>query len=410
MQKRRVVITGTGAVSPFGKGAERMLAALGSGQNGVTRLPEPAYAGDNAPQVAGVIRDVDISDIPRKHRRCMSPMSGYTFLAAREALEQADLPEDTITGGRLGLSIGSTVGSIGEFEAVFQEYLPAHSMDKVKSMMFFKLMSHSVAANVSQALGVSGRVLAAASACSSGLQSIGLGYEAVAYGMQDYMLCGGADEYHPLFSATFDIMAAASRGYNDAPERTPRPFDRDRDGVVCAEGAGLVLLETPESARERGAEILGEITGFATIGDHTSMTSPDPQLVRRCMQEALDTAALAPSDIDYINAHATGTLLGDAAESQGIAALFGDNVPVSGLKGYMGHTMAASGALETIACLHMLREGLLLPTLNLENIAEECSGVRHLTMPEIKDVTHILKNSFAFGGINCSLILRRNHD
>lgn len=406
MQTRRVVITGAGVVSPFGRGSARLIEALKAGESGVSRLDSPAYAGNPGPQVAGLIRDVDISAIPRKNRRSMSPMSAYTLLAAREALEQARLPEKEVTGGDLGVSIGSTLGSVSEFEAVFREYLPAHRLDTIKSMMFFKIMGHSVAANVAQALGVSGRVLGASAACSSGAQSIGFGYEAVAFGLQDYMLCGGADEYHPLFSATFDIMAAASTAFNERPKSTPRPFDAHRDGVVCAEGAGVVLLESRESALARGADILAEIVGFASTSDAASIASPDPGPVRLCMEKALASAGLKPADIEYVNAHATGTRQGDIAESRAIAGLFGDRVPVSSLKGHLGHTMAASGAIETIACLAMMRENTLFPTRNLENPDEECQGLWHLRQPEQRALTHILKNSFAFGGINCSLVLR----
>ena len=406
MQTRRVVITGTGVVSPFGKGADRLAAALEAGESGVSRLPEPAYAGNPGPQVAGVIHDVDTSEIPRKNRRSMSPMSAYAFLAAQEALAQAGIGEEIVTGGRLGVSIGSTLGSVAELEAVFREYLPAHSLDNVKALMFFRFMGHSVAANVAQTLGVCGRVIGASAACSSGAQSIGLGYETVAHGLQDYMLCGGADEYHPLFPGTFDIMAAASVGYNDAPQSAPRPFDKDRDGVVCSEGTGVVLLETLDSALTRGAEILAEVTGFSSTSDAASIASPDPRPVRLCMEQALASAGLVPADIGYINAHATGTRQGDIAESQAIAALFGNTVPVSSLKGHLGHTMAASGAIETIACVAMMRKETLFPTRNLDTPAEECSGILHLRQPEARKVTHILKNSFAFGGINCSLILR----
>lgn len=406
MQTRRVVITGAGVVSPFGQGTDRLIAALDAGKSGVSRLAEPAYAGNPGPQTAGVVRGVDISAIPRKHRRSMSPMSAYALLASKEALEQAGLSESDVGSGRLGISIGSTLGSVAELEAVFREYLPARSLDTVKSMMFFKIMGHSVAANVAQALGVSGRVMGASAACSSGAQSIGFGYEAVAYGIQEYMLCGGADEYHPLFSATFDLMAAASTAYNNCPDRTPRPFDRDRDGVVCSEGAGIVLLETRESALARGADILAEIVGFSSTADAASIASPDPEPVRACMERALASAGLEPADIDYINAHATGTIQGDIAESRAIAGLFGDTVPVSSLKGHLGHTMAASGAIETIAGLAMMRREMLFPTRNLATVAEECAGIRHPPAPERRRISFLLKNSFAFGGINCTLVLR----
>lgn len=408
MQMRRVVITGVGAVTPFGRGAEALAGALRAGESGVSHVSELESFGNDSPQVAGIIRDVDISSIPRKSRRSMSSLAAYAFLAAREALEQAGIPDEIVTGGRLGVSIGSSLGSVSEFEAVFREYLATRSMAGIKSVMFFKIMGNSAAANVAQALGVTGRVIGASAACSSGLQSIGLAYEAVAGGRQDYMLCGGADEYHPLFSGTFHMMAASSARYNDRPHETPRPFDRDRDGVVCSEGTGVMLLETYDSARDRGAEILGEIAGFATTSDAASIASPDPEPVKICMQMALQSAGVAATDIGYINAHATGTHQGDMAEATAIAELFGDRVPVSGLKGYLGHTMAASGAIESLAILPALRDGVIYPTKNLEHPAEECAGIRHVVSPLTeRGVRYILKNSFAFGGINCCLIMRK---
>lgn len=403
---RPVVITGAGVVSPFGKGLEKLATALRAGESGVSRLPEPAYRGHPGPQTAGLVCDVDITEIPRKNRRSMSAMSVYSLMAAKEALAQAGLPEDSVTGGRLGISIGSTLGSVDALETVFREYLSSGGLDGVKSTMFFKFMGHSVAANVGQALGVTGRIMGASAACSSGAQSIGFGYEAVACGMQDYMLCGGADEYHPLFPGTFDLMAAASIAYTDRPTQTPRPFDKHRDGVVCSEGAGVLLLESLESARQRGAPILAEIVGFASTADPSSIASPDPRPVGNCMRQALESAGLKAADIGYVNAHATGTPQGDVAEGQAIAALFGSETPVSSLKGHLGHTMAASGAIECAACLIMLRDKLLFPTRNLDNPDEECGTIRHLRDPEAHNVTHIIKNSFAFGGINCSLILR----
>ena len=408
MQMRRVVITGAGAVTPFGLGTERLAAALRAGESAVSSLPELESFGNDSPQVAGVIRNVDITVIPRKSRRTMSSLAAHTYLAAREALDQAGIPDAIVTSGRFGMSVGSTLGSVSEFEAIFKEYLATRSLASVKSVAFFKIMGNSAAANVAQALGVAGRVIGASAACSSGLQSIGLAYEAVAEARQDYMLCGGADEYHPLFSGTFHLMAASSSRYNDKPHETPRPFDRDRDGVVCSEGAGVMLLETYDSAKARGAEILGEIAGFATTSDAASIASPDPAPVRLCMEKALQAAGVARSDIGYINAHATGTQQGDMAEAAAIRELFGDRVPVSGLKGYLGHTMAASGAIESIAVLPALRDGAIYPTKNLENPAEECAGIRHVMSPLIEPgVRFILKNSFAFGGINCCMIIRK---
>lgn len=336
----------------------------------------------------------------------MSPMSVYALLAAQEAAEQASLGEERLTDGRTGLIMGSTMGSVQTIEEFFRDYLGRENLDQVKSTLFFRVMGHSVAANVAQSLGISGRVLAPTAACSSSCQALGLAYECIALGRQDIVLCGGADEYHPLTTGTFDMMLAASCAYNDTPERTPRPFDRDRDGTVCSEGAGVLVLESFASAEKRGARILAEVAGFSSTCDTSSIASPDPAPLYRCMREALDNAGLRPEDVSYVNAHATATLQGDIAEGQAVALLFDGTVPVSSLKGHMGHTMAASGALECIACVHMLRNGVLLPTLNLDTEDPQCGAIHLLTRPRSQSVAVIVKNNFALGGVNCSLVLR----
>ncbi len=406
MGLRRVVITGMGAVSPFGKGVETLFSMLRRGESAVTRLDELDSIGGLGTRVAGKVPDVGIGDIPRKIRRSMSPMSAYAYLAALEALEQAGIGGDAVRGGRLGVALGSTLGSPRTMQEFFGHYIPTRSVEQVKSMLFFQIMGHTAAANVAQSLGITGRVIAPSSACSSGCQAIGLAYECVAAGRQDYMLCGGADEYHPLVSATFDIMMAASTAYNDAPRRTPRPFDKRRDGVVCAEGAGVLLLESLESARKRGARILAEVAGFACASDSSSIAGPEPEPIRRCMLLALEDAGVSPQEVAYVNAHATGTELGDIAESRAVAALFGNGTPVASLKGNLGHTMAASGALESIACVEMLRHGVFLPTRNLEEPDERCSGIYLPQIPVEASGDIVVKNSFALGGVNCTLVLR----
>lgn len=406
MRLKRVVITGLGAVSPFGMGADRLFQALLAGESAIRYVPELEEIQGLGPRVAGLVHGIDPKDIPRKIRRTMSRMSLYALLAAQEALAQAEVDDSLRTGGRLGIVLGSTVGSVETMEEFFKDFLPRKSIEGIKSMLFFKIMGHSCAANVAQTLGIAGRTLAPSAACATGCQSVGLGYEAIALGRQDLMLCGGADEFHPLTAATFDIIQAASTSYNDRPQCTPRPFDRDRDGIVCSEGAGLLLLESLDSAHARGAHILAEVVGFASTSDASSIANPDPKPVRCCMELALLDAGLGSADVDYVNAHATGTLQGDEAESRAIGELFGAHIPVSSLKGHMGHSMAASGALELIACVNMLRAGRVIPTRNLDNPAFECSGVNLPRKVEDMELKTILKNNFALGGVNCAVVIR----
>ena len=357
-----------------------------------------------------MVDDIDPKEIPRKYRRSMSSMSIYATLACREALDQARLNAEHCTGGQMGVAIGSTIGSTQTTQEFFNNLLSTGGLEQMKSTVFFKIMSHSCAANVSQILGITGRTFSPSAACSTSCQAIGYGYEMIAFGKQDFMLCGGTDEYHPLFTGTFDILNAASVKFNDQPSQTPRPFDRDRDGVVCSEGSGILLLESLDSAEKRGANILCEIIGFATVSDPSNIANPDMASIKRCMQLALNDAGIKPEEIDYVNAHATSTKQGDIVEGEAISELFGDDTPVSSFKGHLGHTMAASGALESIALVEMINRGCLIPTLNLENIDDACGNIRHICELEITRIKTAIKNNFALGGINSSLVIRRYKD
>ena len=410
MPVKRVAITGTGSVSPYGRGSDTLWDALVRGESGVRRHAALDDFPELGPRVAGLVQNVDLTEVPRKHRRSMSPMSIFALWAAQEALEEAGFPAEALSGGRTGIIVGSTMGSVQTIEDFFRTYLVDGSLEQMKSMLFFRAMGHSVAANVAQALGVTGRVIGPTAACSTSCQAIGLAYETIAFGRQDAVLCGGADEYHPLTTGTFDLMMAASAGYNDTPELTPRPFDVKRDGIVCSEGAGIFLLESFDSAHARGARILAEVTGFSSMSDPSSIANPDPYPLYQSMRTALDFAGIGPESVSYVNAHATGTIQGDIAESKAIAMLFGAKTPVSSLKGHMGHTVAASGALESVACVRMLQRQMLLPTRNLDEPDPECDGVEFLRQNEARPVSVIVKNNFALGGINCSLVFRGMDD
>jgi 3-oxoacyl-[acyl-carrier-protein] synthase II len=305
----------------------------------------------------------------------------------------------------MGVAIGTTIGSLETSQAFFADHLPDKSFTRMKTTLFFKTMNHSAAANVAQFFGLSGRLLAPAAACATGCQAIGYAAEMIAAGHQESMLCGGCEEFHPLSAATFDLMNAAAIGYNDRPESASRPFDSRRDGVVCGEGAGILLLEEWQAANRRGAEILGEIEGFATRTETGSIAEPSAAAMRECMAAALEKAGRGTPEIDYVNAHATATEKGDVAEARALSELFGDRVPVSSFKGHLGHTLAASGGLETIAAITMLRQGVIWPTRNLEEIDPRCAGPDLLRTERPCAGRRLLKNNFALGGVNASLVI-----
>jgi 3-oxoacyl-[acyl-carrier-protein] synthase II len=268
-------------------------------------------------------------------------------------------------------------------------------------------MVHTTAVNITRMFGITGRVISSSTACTTSSQSIGFGYEAVKFGLQDAMLCGGADEYDTTTVAVFDNLLACSTEYNDRPELTPRPFDKARDGLVVGEGAGAVLLEEYTAAKKRGATILGEVIGFSCNNNGGDLILPNKDGIENTIRLGLESAGVAPEAIDFVSAHATATKMGDVIEAMAMAEIYGTGPMVSALKSYMGHTMAACGVIETIQTLYMMQEGFVAPTLNLETVDPRCSGIRHVRELREASIALAAVQNFAFGGVNTCLILKR---
>ena len=402
MSKERVVVTGLGAVSPFGGGVELMWSGLKEQRCPLGPLPGAEESPGLGARTAGLVPDLESKSIPRTYRRSMSKMAVFSYLAAREALKMAGLADYP---AHMGLAIGTTMSSPATLTEFFAEYLPKKTLDTLRSTTFFKIMGHGPASSLALALGLTGRTLAPSAACAAGLQAVGLGYEAISAGREELMLCGGTEEFDLLTALTFDQIMAAS--HNPDPLRASRPFDQGRDGLVCSEGAGVLLLESLSHARKRGAPILAEIAGFATSTSPANIVHPDPPGIALTMKKALADSGLAAGEIQAVNAHATATVDGDRAEGRAIAEVFGGRTPVLSFKGLLGHTMAASGALELVACVRMIQEDLLPGNYNLDEPDSECAD---LQLPKITQkciINAVLKNSFALGGVNASLILRK---
>jgi len=404
---KRVVITGIGAVTPFGNGIAALMKGLEEGRSAVRRMEGwEEYTGLRS-LVGAPVEMRDEKRIPRQKRRSMGRMSIFAAQAAEEAIADAGITLEQEDRWRMGCVIGSTMGSAKSINDAFEIMLPNKDLSHLNSTMFFQCMSHTAAANVAQYLGINGSIMATAAACASALHAIGVGYDLIRLGRQDVLLCGGAEELHPTVTGSFDILYATSAGYNDRPEQTPRPFDKDRDGLVCGEGSGILVLEEYERAVKRKVRIYAEIAGFSTTanGLHVSQSNRESMVI--CMREALRDAGLMQSDIDYINAHATATVQGDQEEAEAIGKLFGNSAPVSSLKGYIGHTLGASGAIELEASLKMMEQGVIYPTRNLEAVSPDCVGINHVSTPVKKEIRNLLKNGFAFGGINAALVCRK---
>ncbi len=396
-----------GVVSPFGNGVEPLMEGISKGQSTVRYMEGwDQYEGLRS-QVAAPVTMRDEKKIPRRKRRSMSPMSIFAVQASEQALVNAGINLAELPPEKVGCVIGSTMGSGQSLNAVFETIVPDRDIRQIPSTMFFKCVSHTAAMNVAQNFGLNGYVMATSAACASSLQAIGTGYNLISLGKQDVLLCGGAEELHSTVTGIFDRLYATSVNYNQNPQQTPRPFDADRDGLVCGEGSGILVLESYEHAVSRNARIYAEIIGYNTCGNGVHISQSDKTSMVYCMQKALTEAQVAPKDVDYINAHATGTLQGDKEEAAAIGEVFGDSVPVSSLKGYIGHTLGASGAVELIASLSMMQEGVVYPGLNLDSVASDCRGIGHFIKPIEKELNTILKNCFAFGGINATLICRK---
>ncbi|MFW6114574.1 MAG: beta-ketoacyl-[acyl-carrier-protein] synthase family protein [bacterium] len=403
---KRAVITGIGAVTALGDDFAGLMDGLRAMRSGVRYMPAwEEYTGLRC-HVGAPVELKNEKKIPRKTRRSMGRMSILTVQAAEQALSDAALDRRLLSSGRSGCVIGSTMGGAEALTDAFETMLPDHDLTQLTSMAFFQCLSHTAAMNVSQHLGVSGYVAATCAACASSLQAIGLGLDLIRTGRQDVVLCGGSEELHPTVVGSFDILYATSTGFNDAPQCIPKPFDARRDGLVCGEGAGVVLLEEYDHALSRGARPWAEVVGYSTCGSGAHITQSSRPAMEACLRGALSDARISAESVDLVNAHATGTPQGDAEEACAIRDVFGGNVPVNALKGHLGHTLGASGAIELAATLQMMRDGVILPTRNLTAIADDCTGIRHVMEPLEAKIDVVVKNCFAFGGINASLVCR----
>ncbi len=405
---KRVVVTGMGCISALGNDWNSMRERLRSGRNAIQHMTDWDQYEGLFTRLAGPI---DVFQRPphysRKAVRSMGRVAMMAVRASELALADAGLLRDPLLGsGDMGVAYGSSAGSTAA-TAEFGNMLINKRLDGLNATSYIRMMSHTTAVNIGVFFGLRGRIYTTSSACTSSSQGIGYAFDAIRHGMQTAMVCGGAEELCPTEAAVFDTLFATSTR-NDQPKNTPRPFDRDRDGLVIGEGAATLVLEEYEHARARGATIYAEIIGYATNSDGQHVTQPDMESICTVLQQSLDSAGLAASDIDYISAHGTATDRGDIAESRATERVLGGAVPISALKSYTGHTLGACGATEAIATIGMLRDGWFHPTLNLDNIDTECGELDYITGSGRElDCEVAMTNNFAFGGINTSLILRR---
>lgn len=407
--ERRVVVTGYGVVSPLGNDVDTFWNHIKEGKSGIGKIEDDEFKEINT-QIAGRIKDFPAEEyFDKKELGKYDLFAQYAYAAAKQALDQSALNSDTVNKERIGVYVGSGIGGI---DTVLEnhKHLLERGVRKVSPFMAPMMISNMAAGIIAIKYGFKGPSFSPVSACATGNHAIGEAYLNILHGYSDAIVAGGAEaSINPLSFAGFSRMRAMST-LNDSPEKASRPFDRERDGFVMSEGAGILVLEEYEHAKKRGATILGEIVGYGSTTDAYHITSPDFDGAARAMKLALGMARLNPTDIDYINAHGTSTPEGDKSETKAIKATFGSHayqLKVSSTKSMTGHLFGAAGGVEAIITLKSILEDIAPPTINYENPDEECD-LNYVPNEAVKmEINYAISNGFGFGGHNAVLAFKK---
>ncbi|MEB2777815.1 beta-ketoacyl-[acyl-carrier-protein] synthase family protein [Algoriphagus sp. D3-2-R+10] len=401
----RVVITGMGIYSCIGKNLEEVLHSLQNGLSGISIDPAREEMGFRS-KLAGLVEEPDLKTIlNRKQRNTLSEEAKYAVVATEEALKTAGLDLTFFEENEVGVIYGNDSSAKAVIEAV-DTIRAKKDTTLVGSGSIFQSMNSTVTMNLATIYKLRGINYTVSAACASGSHAIGMGYQLIKAGIQDMIIVGGAQEVNPLAFGSFDGLGVFSTREDD-PKASCRPFDRDRDGLVASGGAATLIIESYESARARGATILAELVGygFSSNGEHISNPNMDGQV--RSIRMALKGAGLNPEEIDYVNAHATSTPVGDRFEGMALKEVFGSKTPISSTKSMTGHECWMAGASEIVYCLLMMKNNFIAPNINFENpdeVSLELNIIAHSKKAELK---HIVSNSFGFGGTNSTLIIKK---
>ena len=398
-----IVITGLGIKSCIGNDYETVKKSLQEGKSGISFNETYSEMGFRS-CVSGSI-DINLSDhIDRKLLRFMGESSGYSYLAAKDALQMSGLEENDLSSPRIGIVAGSG-GSSTRIMVENGDIARDRGPKRIGPYGVTRSMSSSISAILSTAFKLKGINYSISSACATSAHCIGHAAELIKSGQQDVVIAGGADDEHWSSSCLFDAMGALSSNFNDTPENASRPYDSNRDGFVIAGGAGMIILESENHAKKRNANIIGKLSGYFANSDGYDMVAPSGEGAIRCMQGAMENAGVS---IDYINAHGTSTPVGDIAELNAIKELFGSECPMlSSTKSMTGHSLGATGVHEAIYSMIMLNEDFVAPSINIESICDEAKDLNIVTETKKIKLKNILSNSFGFGGTNASLILSK---
>jgi len=413
VSKRRVVVTGLGIVSPVGSKIKDAWKNIVEGKSGIGLIPEELFDSSAfSVHIAGNVKDFNANDyIKPKDQRKMDPFIHYGVGAGTDALTDSGLQVTDENADRIGVIVGSGIGGLGTIEKNYQAYMNGGPR-KISPFFVPSSIVNMVAGNLSIMLGLKGHNMSPVSACATATHSIGDAARMIQYGDADVMLAGGAEMGStPLGIGGFAAARALSTR-NDDPAAASRPWDKDRDGFVLGDGAGVIVLEEYESAKARGAEIYCELVGFGMSSDAYHMTSPskDGEGAARCMVHALKDAGLNPEDIDYINAHGTSTPAGDLAETMAVKRAMGEhanNVAVSSTKSMTGHLLGAAGGIEAIFSILAIRDQILPPTINMDNQDPECDLDYVANTARDAKIDVAMSNSFGFGGTNGTIIFKK---
>ncbi len=409
MAKRRVVITGLGAVSPVGIGVGETWTNIVAGKSGITRITR-FDASAFASQIAGEVKNFDVTQyLSAKEARRMDIFIHYGMVAGIEAFKDCGLEVTPENADRIGVNIGSGIGGLPMIEDTHNTYLESGPR-KISPFFIPGTIINMISGNLSIMFGLKGPNLAVVTACTTGLHAIGLSARTIAYGDADVMVCGGAESTVSALAVGGFASAKALSSRNDDPATASRPWDKDRDGFVLGEGAGVLVLEEYEHAKARGARIYAELAGFGMSGDAYHMTAPDTDGPRRSMVNALRDAGVNPDEVNYVNAHGTSTPLGDKNETEAIKLAFGDaahKLVVNSTKSMTGHLLGGAGGLESVLTALAVHNQISPPTINIFEQDPECDLDYCANTAREMKINVALKNNFGFGGTNGSLVFRR---
>ncbi len=411
MQKRKVVITGMGVVSPVGTGIEKFWKSLIDGKSGIRPITH-FDASQFDCQISGNIIDVNPSDhFSTKEARHLAAFVQYAVIASREAVAQSRLDLKNVNLERMGVTIGSGIGSLETLETEFLKY-QAKGPKRLSPFFIPKIIMNEAAGQVSIDTGARGPAMCVATACASATNAIGDAFRFIQYGDVDVMIAGGTESAttHLGVGGFCSLKALTKR--NDEPEKASRPFELNRDGFVIAEGAGVIVLESLDHAKARGAKILAELVGYGRTSDAFHVTAPEPtgNGAAKAMEFAIQDAGLTPQDIGYINAHGTSTKLNDSVETLAVKTVFKDHakkIPISSIKSMTGHLLGAAGGVEFAACVLAMRDNIIPPTINYETPDPACDLDYVPNEARKVDLTTAMSNSLGFGGHNASLIVKK---